>query len=613
MTSSTLLEVMNEHAHSTSSSSALELHCWNGSKKTYFPVSYATLSRRAFAFGAKLMALETADFEPKTKNIKSNASDTTGFVVMIACHSPYATLVAFYGAVSVGAIPMIFPMPLSLGSHEALTTKIKHWGFNFTDPAMLVLEQDVIEKFHDDIPSEIRTIRLNDNPDGEWDELIAPPNNHRPKPDDIAFFQTTSSSTGDHKAVSISHSNIIANVRGIKSSVQMSDNERMATWLPLFHDMGLVGTVLFCFCNHYPLFIMTPTQFVKRPALWLKTMHEHKCTIATAPNFGFDYCSRLVSDKDVAALNLDHVKHLFIGAEPIRVTTVQSFLAKFKVCGISPVVIRPAYGLAESTIITSITPHNQVGQFICLEADSIGIGKPIKLIDKMRFDGEKLRHYDPSKSMAVCTAGIAIEDMLIEIVDENGNNVDSEGIAGEIAITGTSVAMGYVSTDGNKIIGLIDRFANGRLHTGDMGVFVDGELYILERIKNIIIRNGENYLVNALEEQLAEILNISHEHIAVFETDIHDPNSDIVVLVERHPPIEEHNINALLVAMPKEAFPINRLLLSRSREIPRTTSGKKQHFYCRKLYQKNEIKIQQNIEVSPQLIVQAMNQIADQQ
>ena len=599
MTSSTLLEVMNEHArglHGSNSHGLSELQCWNGSDKSYFPVSYASLSKRAFAFGAKLLAR------------KESPSHITDNVVMIACHSPYATLVAFYGAISVGAIPMIFPMPLSLGSHEALTERIKHWGFAFDAPAMLVLEEGLTEKFHDEIPEAIETIRLSANPEGDWDEADSSATQHEPSPEDIAFFQTTSSSTGDHKAVSISHGNIIANIVGIKKSVDMSDDERMASWLPLFHDMGLVGAVLFSFCNNYTLFIMTPTQFVKRPALWLKTMHEHKCTVATAPNFGFDYCSRLVSEKDVAALDLNHVKHLFIGAEPIRVSTVASFLEKFKGCGIDPVVIRPAYGLAESTIITSITPH-KVPQFICLDADSIGIGEPIKLLGRMSIDDhDAMQCYDPSSSMAVCTGGIAIDDMLIAIVDENGENVSGEGVAGEIALTGTSVAMGYVSGDDS---GLVERFPDGRLRTGDMGTIVDGELYILERIKNLIIRNGENYLVSALEEQLAEILDISHEHIAVFETDIHDPNSDIVVLVERHGTIDANDIDALLVAIPKEAFPINRMLLSRSREIPRTTSGKKRHFYCRKLYQKDDIKYQQSIEISPKLIMQAMNNIAD--
>ena len=118
-------------------------------------------------------------------------------------------------------------------------------------------------------------------------------------------------------------------------------------------------------------------------------------------------------------------------------------------------------------------------------------------------------------------------------------------------------------------------------------------------------------MVSALEEQLAELLDISHEHVAVFESDIHDPSSDIVVLVERHSPIDEDQVNTLLIAMPKEAFPINKILLSKAREIPRTTSGKKRHFYCRQEYKKNTIKFQQEIEVSPQRITQAMNSQKD--
>jgi len=141
------------------------------------------------------------------------------------------------------------------------------------------------EKFHDHIPEKINVIRVSDQIDGDWPKRTSSANGHVPTQDDIAFFQTTSSSTGDHKAVSISHQNIIANVQGIRKAQNMSDDERMATWLPLFHDMGLVGTVLFSFCNNYTLLIMTPTQFVKRPAIWLRGMDDYKCTIATAPRY----------------------------------------------------------------------------------------------------------------------------------------------------------------------------------------------------------------------------------------------------------------------------------------------------------------------------------------
>lgn len=586
MSSKTLLEVMIKHSQNVSGETAL--HCWNAANKNYTPVSYRDLSQRAFAFGVKLQEASSGNAEKR--------------IVMIACHSPYANLVAFYGAISVGAIPMIFPMPLSLGSHEALSERICHWGFAFDEPALLILEEGLSEKFHDEIPEEIYTIRLSDDPLGDWEQQELPASLYIPVTDSIAFFQTTSSSTGDHKAVSISHQNIIANVAGIRRASNMDSNERMATWLPLFHDMGLVGTVLFCFGNDYPLYIMTPTQFIKRPANWLKTLSEYRCTIATAPNFGFDYCTRLVSDKDVSTLNLEHVKHLYIGAEPIRVSTVDGFIKKFSSCGISAKKIRPAYGLAESTIITSIFDPENVANFIYIDAESIGMGNAVTILDKVKFDDPKLVNYDANKAMAVCTAGMAIDGMVIEIVDKKGVVLD-DGVAGEIAITGSSVAMGYVGGDGQ----LINAFAKGRLCTGDMGAIIDGELYILERIKNLIIRNGENYLVSALEDQLAEILNISHEHIAVFDSNIHDPSSDIVVLVERHKPINEDQVEALLIAMPKEAFPINKILLCSSREIPRTTSGKKRHFYCRKLYQKDEIVFQQTIEVSPKRIMQALN------
>jgi len=528
-------------------------------------------------------------------------------VCMIACHSPYATLVSFYGAISVGVIPMIFPMPKALGSHDALSERIKHWGLRFATTTTLVLETGLEEKFHEVIPDAVNVVRVPDQPDSsDWTQQDSPAVTVECDDGDIAFFQTTSSSTGDHKAVAISHSNVLSNVRGIRAAVDMSDNERMISWLPLFHDMGLVGTVLFSFCNRYPLYLMTPIQFVKRPALWLKGMSEHRCTIATAPNFGYDYCSRLVSDKDVAELDLQCVKHLFIGAEPIRVSTIQSFVEKFKVCGISENKIRPAYGLAESTIITSISLPAQQAKFICFDSDEMGMGKSVVETRRIPFEPVALDDYEAESDIAICTAGSPIDGMEAELVDENDNQVADEGYAGEIVLSGHSVALGYVGDAGQ----LVDRFEDGRMHTGDMGVMLDGELYIIERIKNIIIRNGENYLVSAIEQRIADLLNTSHEHVAVFETDIHDPDSEIVVLVERQDALETPAVTKLLAAFPQENYPVNRLLFSKARDIPRTTSGKKRHFYCRKLYKNNELASHQNIEITPERIKSAQTTLS---
>lgn len=560
------------------------LHLWNTASRGYDHVSYADLARRSFAFGARL----------------ANQGCGDGTVCLIACHSPYATLVAFYGAISAAAVPMILPMPKALGSHQALVERIRYWGFKFSQPPVLVLESGLKEKFHSELPPEIATIRLSDSPSGSWDVMDQPPAERPPRSADIAFFQTTSSSTGDHKAVAIAHGNVLSNVHGIKAAVDMDETEKMISWLPLFHDMGLVGAVLFSLCHGYPLHLMTPTQFIKRPLLWLRGISDARCTITTAPNFGYDYCCRLISDKDAGALDLTCVKHFFIGAEPIRESTIRGFCNKFSVAGVGHDRIRPAYGLAESTIITTISRPQTPARFAYLDPGSIGLNQPVRVIETRRFDA--LDDGVPAGAVAVCTAGTAIADMAVMLVDEKGSPVTGDGYAGEIVINGGSVALGYVGDEGEPV----DRFRDRTVATGDLGVVMDGELFIIERIKNVIIRSGENFLVSALEQRLADLFGVSHDNVAVFESDIHNPASDIVVLVEKQAELAEDQVERILANLPSETLLIDCILLHRARTIPRTTSGKKRHFYCRRLYNSGQLSFQQKIAVTPDRIAAAL-------
>ncbi len=561
------------------------MHFWNTSSRDYDHVPYAELVMRSYAFGSRLR----------------DAGHGPGTVCMIACHSPYPTLVAFFGAISAGLIPMIFPMPRALGSHDALVERIRHWGLRFDRPAIVVLEDNTQEKFHREVPAAVAVIRIVESPLGDCDIRPSAASDRMPGRDDVAFFQTTSSSTGDHKAVAISHGNILANVHGIRTAVAMDENERMVTWLPLFHDMGLVGTVLFCFCNRYSLYIMTPTQFIKRPVLWLRGMSENRCTITTAPNFGYDYCSR-ISEKDMAELDLSGVKHFFIGAEPIRMSTIASFCRRFSSSGVRRETIRPAYGLAESTIITTISRPEIRARFVFIDPESIGMNEEIEVAGESGFEQSELEGPVPENMVAACTAGTAIEGMNVELVDEDGAPVAGDGHAGEIVIQGSSVALGYV--DGRQR--LIDEFDDRRVNTGDMGVLIDGELFIIERIKNIIIRSGENFMVNAMEQRLADLLEVSHENVAVFESDIHDPAGPIIVLIEKHQGLGPSEVGSLLASLPRESFPVDLILFSRARVIPRTTSGKKRHFFCRKLFHSGELAFQSRIEVTPDLIAAAL-------
>lgn len=561
------------------------LSFWNPAARSYDTVPYKEMAQRAFAFGSRLVGSDRAN----------------GSVCLIACHSPYATLVAFLGAISVASVPMILPMPRALGSQQALAERIEHWAAKFNRPCSLVLEQGLEEKFHSAVPAALTTFRVSDSPLAECDTTSQPARDRVGDEKDIAFFQTTSSSTGEHKAVAISHNNVLSNVRGIRNAVGMDGNEKMISWLPLFHDMGLVGAVLFSLCNGYPLYLMTPTQFLKRPALWLRGISEKRCSITTAPNFGYDYCSRLVSAKDAQALDLSCVKHFFIGAEPIRVSTIRGFCQKFATAGVRSHMIRPAYGLAESTIITTISRPNGEARFIRLDAASVGLGQEVRVLKDAGLPPNSADHADADTYVTVCTAGSAIDGMRISLADEAGETIEQNGCAGEIVIQGDSVALGYV-TGGPK---LIDRFNHKKTRTGDMGVIIDGELFIIERIKNVIIRSGENFLVSAMEQRLADVLQISHENVAVFESNIHDPGSEIVVLIEKHSSLAPDQIDSVLRALSAESFPVDVILLHRARVIPRTTSGKKRHFFCRQLFLNGALSFQQKIEVSPDRVASA--------
>ena len=582
---SNLLEVMLRHAADEQDNSP-GFSFWNTNSRSYDSISYRELTQRAFAFGSRLV----------------DCGRSNGGVCLITCHSPYAALVAFFGAVSVAAIPMILPMPRALGSQQSLIDRIEHWVAQLDQPCALVLEQGLKEKFHEAVATELTTLRVSDVPLAPC-EVSPRPAVPRPRDgQDVAFFQTTSSSTGDHKAVAISHGNILSNVRGIRAAVDMDENERMISWLPLFHDMGLVGAVLFSFCNGYPLYLMTPTQFIKRPALWLRGISEKRCTITTAPNFGYDYCTRLVSEKDAAALELSCVKHFFIGAEPIRISTIRNFCHKFATAGVRADMVRPAYGLAESTIITTISRPDAAPRFIGLDAASLGLGRKVGVLRKEGLSADPEDGAGQQQPMVtVCTAGSAIDGMRISLIDESGQAICADGYAGEILIQGESVALGYV-TGGQEAV---RRFEDQQTSTGDMGVIIDGELFIIERIKNVIIRNGENFLVSAMEQRLADLLQISHENVAVFESDIFDPGSEIIVLIEKHAGLASEQISAVLRGLSHESLPVDAILLHRARVIPRTTSGKKRHFLCRKLFQSGDLSFQQKIEVSPDKIASA--------
>jgi acyl-CoA synthetase (AMP-forming)/AMP-acid ligase II/acyl carrier protein len=518
-------------------------------------------------------------------------------VVVIAAKDQFPTLMAFLAALGAGSVPLILPSPQTSGGMEAFIGRIERTVARFPDYCVLALQDGLV-------PSEVR---LPDVPVVPLSPSAAEYGTASARPlgaelssgdDDVAFLQMTSASTGDSKLVAISHANICANLAGLHEALGLGPDERVMSWLPLYHDMGLVGTTLCSFFHGYSLIMMKPIDFIMRPHLWIEVLSRFRCTSTAAPNFGYDYASRAVTDKDIEGADLSAVKYALCGAEPIRLATLQAFSQRFRKYGFSASSLTCCYGMAESTLGTTMaSPGRTTGgeqsspRYLLVDPARTAIGEPVRILGEGRVDSVPR---PGQQGVAVFSVGPAVTGVEVSLVDEEGGHLGEEHTLGEIALRGPSVSAGYFDSAAARPV----PFPDGVFRTGDLGFFDGGNLFILERKKNIIIRQGRNFLTSLIEEQVAHILGWSVHELIVFDTDIHDPASDISVLLENlttEVNISEHQ----LAALRSLDLPIDVLFLSRKRAIPRTTSGKKKYHETRRRIAAQVLKIDQVIRIGP--------------
>jgi acyl-CoA synthetase (AMP-forming)/AMP-acid ligase II len=377
-------------------------------------------------------------------------------------------------------------------------------------------------------------------------------------PDALALLQYTSGSTGDPKGVMVDHGNLAANLDALRRTFGVDEASVFVSWLPLFHDMGLVGKLLLAVDSGRPCVLMPPLAFLQSPARWLKAISKYGGTISGAPNFAFDLCVRRLAGKPLDRLELSTWRTAFCGAEPVRAATMARFAQVFAVCGFSPAALLPCYGLAESTLIVS-----GVGPGRGARADAngrVGCGPPI---------GCELRIVDPQTHRPVET-----------------------GQTGEIWLRGPSVARGYwrapeatEETFGGRIGGE----AGAWLKTGDRGYLADGGLHLSGRSKDILIYRGGNIDPDDVERAVAACAPAFSGAGAAFAIEVDD--EEVVVLVQeierKFLPLADPTalIDAAVDAVAAQTgLRLYDLVLARPGAVPRTTSGKIQRGLCRERY-----------------------------
>jgi acyl-CoA synthetase (AMP-forming)/AMP-acid ligase II/acyl carrier protein len=318
----------------------------------------------------------------------------------------------------------------------------------------------------------------------DLDDISRPGKIHEAKPEDIAFIQFSSGSTSEPKGVVLTHSNVIANCRGVSEAAQLTDKDVSLSWMPLTHDMGLIGFHIIMFSKQVNAYLMPTELFVRRPLLWLTFAARVRATILCSPNFGYKHYLKVLGDRPVEGLDLSATRLIFNGAEPISVELCNDFLTRLEPAKLARNAMFPVYGLAEASLAVTFPAVGAPMRTITLNRHRLNVGAPVAPVANTDKDAVEL----------ICE-GKVIPYCQVRLTDDDGN-VLPENRIGNVEMRGDNVTRGYFENPEANAAAFTQ---DGWIRTGDLALFHGGELFISGRAKEIIFVNGQNYYPHDLE------------------------------------------------------------------------------------------------------------------
>ncbi|MEU7158592.1 fatty acyl-AMP ligase [Streptomyces chrestomyceticus] len=401
-----------------------------------------------------------------------------------------------------------------------------------------------------------------------------------PDPEHTALLQYTSGSTGRPKGVMVSHRNFCVQAAENQEVWHVNDDDIGVSWLPTFHDMGLMYGVVMPLWRGMRVYLMAPQAFVRRPRRWLEAISRHRGTLSAGPNFAYDMCSRVAETEGTEGLDLSSWRMAVCGAEPVRMPSMERFAAAYAPAGFAHRALAPGYGLAENTLKVSATPADQDYRTLWVSGTALAAGRAEPVAA------------DTAGAVPVVCNGPHQTGTTVRIVDPVTRRARPDGEVGEIWVQGGSVAKGYwrrpAETRETFRARIADEESGTFLRTGDLGFVHEGELYPTGRWKDLVIIDGRNLYPQDIELTVEQCHPALHPACAAAFPVERDGREQLVVLVETSPAVTASGDDlaarvATAVGQHHEVLPAE-VVLVRRRSLLKTTSGKIQRRACKQSY-----------------------------
>ncbi|MCC3244861.1 AMP-binding protein [Methylocystis sp. WRRC1] len=394
------------------------------------------------------------------------------------------------------------------------------------------------------------------------------------KAETLALIQYTSGSTGDPKGVVLSHGNLLANIRAMGSVLKASSADRVVSWLPLYHDMGLIGCWLGALYYGAPVMIMSPLAFLADPARWLWAISDHKATISAAPNFAFEFCLKSIEESRIVGIDLASLRAVMNGAEPVSPITINRFIDKFGPFGFRREMMAPVYGLAENSVGLAFPP--------------LGRGPLIDRVDRQLLDRDGLARpaaVDVDDVAMLVACGQPLPHHEIRVVDDAGRELPERRV-GRLQFRGPSATRGYFQNP-EKTRALFD---GDWLETGDRGYIAGGDVFVTGRIKDLIKRAGRNIYPQELEEAIGAIEGVRRGCVAVFPSlDPHAGTERLIIMAETRvaDPVARESLRKTVFETSQTLLDLapDEIVLAPPHSVPKTSSGKLRRSAARAMFE----------------------------